>query len=247
MTVRTVPPPQHRRWDAAERAVHLTTVPLFARLAPETLRKVAVRFHPKRIRRGSFVFHEGEPASALNVLAEGRVKVIRETAEGRQVILRLINPGELFGVSGGWGEALYPATAQALDDVVVLQLPAREFTSLLETHPELAIAVIRELGGRLREAEARILDLQTERVQQRIARTLLRLANTAARGTAMPGGASLGLSRQDLADLSGTTLSTASRTLSAWHRRGIVVAGREQVTIRDLEALTEIADGRYGE
>ncbi len=234
MVLRTVQS-RHRRWDTADRARHLTTVPLFAGLPPTTLQQVAERFRPRRVARGGFVFHEGEPAGTLNVLAEGRVKVIRETDEGRQVILRLINPGELFGVSGSWGEAGYPASAQPLDDAVVLQLPAGQLTALLSTHPELAMAVIRELGTRLREAESRILDLQTERVEQRIARTLRRLAG---RGESV-----LALSRQDLADLSGTTLSTASRTLSAWHRRGIVVAAREQVTIRDLPRLERIAEG----
>lgn len=97
------------------------------------------------------------------------------------------------------------------------------------------MAVIRDLGSRLRQAEGRILDLQTERVEQRIARTLLRLAGS--------GGLVLALSRQDLADLSGTTLSTASRTLSSWHRRGIVVSEREQVTLRDISRLERIAEG----
>ena len=154
---------------------------------------------------------------------------MRETDAGRQVILRLINPGEPFGVSGGWGAATYPASARALDDAVVLQLPARECTGLLATHPALALAVIADLGARLREAEARILDLETEGVEARLARALLRLAGPTPEGATL---ASVALSRQDLADLAGTTLSTASRTLAAWHRRGIVAA------------LASIADGR---
>jgi CRP-like cAMP-binding protein len=232
------------RWDAGERAALLASVPLFERVAPATLKRLAEGFRPKRVLRGEFVFLEGEPANALNLVAEGRIKMIRETREGRQVILRLINPGELFGVSGGWGESLYPSSARALGDAVVLQLPARQFTALLAQYPELAMAVIHGLADRLREAEARVLDLQTERVEQRMARALLRLAG--ATGPVSAAGSTgrlmeVALSRQDLADLSGTTLSTASRTLSAWHRRGIVLAGREQVTILDLPALQALA------
>ncbi|MDP9353651.1 MAG: Crp/Fnr family transcriptional regulator [Chloroflexota bacterium] len=237
------PPAQRHRWEVAERVGHLAAVPIFSRLDPAALRGVAERFHAKRVARGEFVFLQGQPAATLNALSEGRVKVIRETDEGRQVILRLINPGELFGVSGGWGEAVYPASARALDDVVVLQLPAPQFAALLGTYPELAVAVIRELGGRLREAEARILDLQTERVEQRLARALLRLTNPGSAGLRAHDVLEIGLTRQDLADLAGTTLSTASRTLSSWHRQGIVLAGRERVTIRDLSRLARIAEG----
>ncbi len=240
-TVRA-PAQQEWRWHTVERAALLASVPIFEQVAPSTLQRLAEGFRPKRVTRGEFVFFEGEPANALNLVAEGRVKTIRETREGRQVILRLINPGELFGVSGGWGERLYPASARALEDTVVLQLPARQFTALLAQHPELAMAVIRGLADRLREAEARVLDLQTERVEQRMARALLRLAGPTGLGPVRAGHMNLALSRQDLADLAGTTLSTASRTLSAWHRQGIVLAGREQVSILDVAALEALAE-----
>lgn len=229
------PSARGRPWDAGERAALLAAVPPFSGLPPAAIRGVADRLRPRRVPRGAFVFLEGEPARTLNLAAEGRVKVVRETEEGRQVILRLINPGELFGASGGWGGARYPASARALDDAVVLQLPAREFADLIHARPELAMGVIAELGARLREAEARILDLQTGRVEPRIARALLRLARRPG------GGPVLALSRQDIADLAGTTLTTASRTLSAWHRAGIVVAGRERVTLLDPGALAEIS------
>ncbi len=119
----------------------------------------------------------------------------------------------------------------------MLQLPAWEFTRLLGAHPALALAVIGDLGARLREAEARILDLETEGVEARLARALLRLAGR----TPAAAPPSVALTRQDLADLAGTTLSTASRTLAAWHRRGIVAALRERVTILDRAALASIA------
>jgi len=229
-----------RCWTVERRVGLLGRVPPFARLPPAAIRGAVALFRPRGVPRGGFVFHEGQPASAGNVAAEGRIKIVRETGAGRQVILRLINPGEPFGLSGGWGAATYPASARALDDAVVLQLPAREFTRLLATHPDLALAVIEDLGARLREAEARILDLETEGAEARLARALLRLAGRRPAGVAP---ASIALTRQDLADLTGTTLSTASRTLAAWHRRGIVAAPRERVTILDRAALAAIAAG----
>lgn len=229
-----------RTWTVERRTGLLAAAPPFARLPAATIGGMAALFRPREVPRGGFVFHEGDPATAVNVAAEGRIKIVRETDAGRQVILRLIHPGEPFGVSGGWGGATYPASARALDDAVVLQLPAREFNRLLGDHPALALAVIADLAARLREAEARILDLGTEGVEARIARSLLRLASPPAHGEPP---AAVALSRQDLADLTGATLSTVSRTLAAWHRRGIVAALRERVLLLDRAALTSIATG----
>ena len=178
----------------------------------------------------------------MQVLETGRVKVVRETEDGREVIIRIIQPGEIFGGAGGWGREVYPATAVTLEDSRILELPSDEFATLVERYPDFAMAVVRELGARLREAEARILELQTERVERRIARTLLRLANKT--GTKTERGIEIGvpLSRQNLADLCGTTLSTASRVLSAWDRAGIIIAERERVTIRHAHQLVAIAE-----
>ncbi len=203
---------------------------------------MAAHVHARRVPRGGFVFLEAAPATSFNVLAEGRVKVIRETDEGQEVILRLIEPGEIFGGAGGWGEPTYPASARALDDAVVLQLPAASFTRLLQEQPPFAVAVVQELGHRLRLAEARIRDLQTERVERRIARTLLRLVNRT--GIKTDEGVELGmrLTQQDLAELAGTTLSTVSRTLSAWERDGIVSTGRGRITLVQPHRFVALAE-----
>jgi CRP-like cAMP-binding protein len=113
---------------------------------------------------------------------------------------------------------------------------------LIGEQPDFALAVVAELGRRLREAEARIRDLQSERVERRIARALLRLANKT--GVQAAEGIEVGvpLTRQDLAELAGTTLTTASRTLSAWDQQGIVASRRERVTILRPHALVAIAE-----
>lgn len=229
-------------WDTERVSALLRGVPLFGGLSLSTIQRLAERFRPRLVPRGAFVFFEGQSADTLNLLAEGRIKVIRETEE-RQTILRLIHPGELFGVSGGWGEVVYPASARAMEDSIVLRMRASEFTSLLRSDTDLAMAVIQGLATRLREAESRILDLQTERVEQRIARVLIQLMESTGTDTERGIEIRASLSRQDLADLTGTTLSTASRTLSAWHRQGIVLAERERVTVIRPGDLAGIARG----
>jgi CRP-like cAMP-binding protein len=215
---------------------------LFRGLPPDVLNIVAREFRIRMVDRGAFVFLEGDPATSLNVLGDGRVKVISETDEGREVILHQIGPGDIFGGAGGWGSATYPASARAQEPSVVLHLPAGRFTALIREQPDFALAVVAELGRRLREAQARLRDLQSERVERRLARALLRLANKT--GTRRDDGITLGISltRQDLAELAGTTLSTASRTLSKWDRDGIVSSERERVTILQPHALVSIAE-----
>lgn len=230
------------RWGVAEQVAFLTSVRLFAPLPPATLAQIARHFRPRRVQRGEFVFLKGLPATDLNLLATGRIKVVRETEDGREVILRQIGPGDIFGGAGGWGESVYPASALAQEDALVLQLPAAEFQQLLSNHVEFAVAVIHELGLRLREAEARIRDLQAESAERRLAHALLRLAQKQ-EYSALP---TLTLTRQDLAELAGTTIGTASRMVSAWRQQGIITAGRERLTIRRPDALRAIAEGKPG-
>lgn len=232
-------------WDVSSRVSFLAGTGLFRSLPEATLRAIAERMRVRSFPRGGIAFHAGTPAAALHLLASGRVKIVRETEDGREVILRLIGPGEIFGGAGGWGEDVYPASAVIQEDAVVLQLDTREFRALLGGQPDFALAVVRELGMRLREAEARIGELQAERVERRLAHALLRAAEKQGRRddestlTVM-------LTRQDLAELAGSTLSTASRTLSAWEERGLVRAGRERVTILQPLTLAALADDLAG-
>lgn len=231
-----------REWSPRQRATLLATAPLSADLPQATCDALAAALKPRRVRQHSYLFQAGEIATAFHVLAEGQLAIVRETGEGQEVILRLIGPGEIFGGVVSWGESTYPASARAVAESVVLQLPAAAMSQLLADHPALAIALLQEISGRLREAEARILDLQTKRVERRIARILLGLAEKTGKQT--PDGIALGvrLSRQDLAALAGTTLGTASRTLAAWDQQGLIVAGRTRVTIRVPHALVAVAE-----
>ena len=220
----------------------LASVRLFAALPSETRALIARAGRILVHERGAFLFFEGEPSLDAYFLLEGQVKIVHETVDGQEIILRLIQPGEIFGGSGGWGGANYPATALALDSGRVFALPAAEFTRLMHELPDLSMSMVRELAARLREAEARVHELQVERVERRIARTLLRLAEKAGRKTTEGLLIELPQSRQHLAELTGATLTTVSRVLSEWDRQGLVQAGRERVTITNPHALVMIAE-----
>lgn len=231
-------------WDEAAREAFLASLPVFKPLPREVVRTIATRMRSRQAMRGESIFLEGDAASVLCILARGRVKLVHETDDGREVIIRLVRSGDIFGGAGIWGEPRYPASAFAQESSVVLCLPVCDAISLVGTYPELALALVRILAARLRDAEARIRELQTEQVEQRIANVMLRLAGKT--GVRTAAGIRIGtpLTRQDLAELSGTTLSTASRTLSSWQQLGIVVARREQITVLRPRALVAIANHR---
>lgn len=228
------------RWSEAERAMLLAGARPFRALPPTIRSRVAPLTSTKRVAEGEFIFLKGEPIRTLFLLAEGRVKVIRENDGGQEVILRLIRPGELFGIVGG-REPIYRVSALAQQDSVVIGLPYSTFVDLVQTQPAFALAVFEELGSRLSEAEARIDELQTGRAVPRLARALLRVGASVASTASLTSGPIIAITRQDLADLAGTNVSTASRTLSEWDRRGIVAAGRERVRILQPKSLVAIA------
>lgn len=230
--------PVHRLATASD----LKAILLFAELPAETITDLAERGRIHRFNRGEFLFFDGEPARDVNFLIAGQVKIVRETDDGQEIILRLIQPGEIFGGAGGWGAPQYPATAIALENAHVFRLPVSDFSSLIELHPPFAMIVIRELSTRLREAESRIHELQVERVERRIARTLLRLAGKTGQETQDGIQIDLPRSRQHLAELTGATLSTVSRILSEWDRQGLILAGRERITITKPHELVMIAE-----
>ncbi len=230
--------PVHRLASASD----LKAILFFEELPDETIANLAERGRIHRFNRGEFLFFDGEPARDVHFLITGQVKIVHETDDGQEIILRLIQPGEIFGATGGWGAPQYPATAIALEDAHVFRLPVSDFSSLITLHPPFALVVIRELSTRLREAEARIRELQVERVEQRIARTLLRLAGKIGQETQHGIQIELPRSRQHLAELTGATLTTVSRVLSEWDRQGLILAGRERITLVKAHELVMIAE-----
>lgn len=219
----------------------LATIHFFRALPTNALRQVAAVARPTWVGRGDFIFCEGNPLDAVYVIVEGRAKEIRETEDGEEVIIRLPHPGDVLGIIGSWNAPRYRTSALAQESCLVLALPRDFFVSLLGDYPPFMFAILLELGGRLGEIETRVVDLQTRRAVSRLARAILHLGQKAERCDRALTEITLALSRQDLAELAGTNVSTASRTLREWERRGIVAARRERVRILRPHALAAIA------
>lgn len=196
----------------------------------------------RSIEEGGFFFFQGDQAVYLYVLTKGQVKLLQSNQTGQQVNLRTIYPWQMFGALGAvrGTEATYPASAQALEDSSALTIEASFLKDMMQTRPYLSMDLMKLMTSYIQEMQSRYRELATERVEQRIARALLRL--TSQSGQMVDEAIELSFSRQDLAEMSGTTLYTVSRVLSEWQRQGLVEAGRERVKVNNPHGLVRIAE-----
>ena len=221
----------------------VSNLPLFAGVSAEQLDQVLLGARPVRHAKDAIVFEEGGEAHSFFVLLHGHLQVIKTTPDGQQVVVRYVAPGEIFGIAMAMGLKTYPATAVAVEDSVVLTWPASVWPTLVARFPNLATNTMQTIGNRLQDAHTRVVEMSTEQVERRVAHALLRLAKQAGRRT--DGGVQIDfpISRQDVAEMTGTTLHTVSRILSAWEQQGLVESGRQRIVLRDPHRLFGLAEG----
>lgn len=220
----------------------LDTTSLFTGLKPDELNLVAQAARVRRVRNQAFFYMEQDPADRLYILIEGRIRLLQVTPAGQQVIMRYISPVEAFGVIAMLSGATYPVSAQAVDDCTALYWDRDSLKNLMEKIPKVAINGLSTLAARVREFQDRIRELTTERVERRIARAILRLAQQTGRKVDNGVLVDLPITRQDLAEITGTTIYTVSRTMSQWESQGIIDSGREKIVIRRPHQLVVIAE-----
>ncbi len=220
----------------------LRQVIVFKDATDEDLSYFLGRSITRSIEEGGFFFFQGDPADYLYVLTSGQVKLLQSNPAGQQVNLRTLYPWQMFGALGAVRqEAAYPASAQAIEDSTALAISSADLKQMMQTRPYLASGLMQLMTSYIQEMQSRYRELATERVQQRIARTLLRLASQS--GQKAEQGIELALSRQDFAEISGTTLYTVSRVLTEWERQGLVSSSREHIRILEPHALVRLAEG----
>jgi CRP/FNR family transcriptional regulator, nitrogen oxide reductase regulator len=192
------------------------------------------------LKSGSQLLKQGDPPRHLFMVERGKIKMSVVTSEGAQLTLRFMGPGEIIGCAAVFRGIPYPATATAVDDTAVLCWSAGQINDLVRRFPQFASNALAIVGGRAEEMLQRLREAATEKAEQRIARSLLRVADAQGAGSS-PGHERVIISRQDLAELTGATLYTVSRTISRWSRQGIVAGGRGHISIRNKGRLAAIA------
>jgi CRP/FNR family transcriptional regulator len=215
--------------------------PVFSRLGPEDRHRLAAVARLQIYRRGETVFAEGDAAELFCIVASGRVKVFKMTPAGKDVILEIFGPGEPLGAVAAYDGHPFPATAVAIEDSRVVLVPRTAFFALLEQHPTLVRGLLAGLTHRLAELAFRLAELTGGRVEPRFARLFLKLSQEQGRperrGVFIP----VALSRQELADMTGTTIETSIRIMSRWGKRRIVVTEKDGFLVLDAQELETLA------
>jgi len=208
---------------------------IFSSLNENELAELAGLAIERSFNTGEFVFWDGDDPNWFYIVAEGRVKVFKHSSSGKDFIIAFFGPGEVFGEVAVFENKPYPASAQAVAETRALGIKREEFLSFLATRSEVALRIINVLGERLRDAQGRLRDLAGERVEQRLSRTLLMLSSKL--------GATLPFTRQEIADMSGTTIETAIRVMSLLKDRGIISSVRGETVILDETKLRLLSEG----
>lgn len=223
-------------------AALLKRSPVFSGLSDASLADVAGAARSREVPAGGMLFREGDPAETFFIVSTGSFKLTQVDAAGHQVLLRLAGPGDAVGGAGVIGEDTYPVTAEALGSAAVLEWSGETFAALLERHPPLAINMLKFVAGRLHTLQVQFRQVATERVEQRVARALLRLVQQS--GKRVPEGVLIDvpLSREDIAQMTGTTVFTVSRILSRWEAEGLVDSGRQRIVVRRPHGLVAVAE-----
>lgn len=229
--------------DIPARVTVLQRVPFFNGLDEPQLESVAREAHERPLKKDDVLFQQGEEATHGYVMGWGRLRLDQTTPDGQNVVLRYMGPGDLVGTVAVLRRIPFPATPVALEDCLVLSWSAPRLADLMERFPRIALNAIAVIGGRIEELQARLQEIATQRVERRIASTLLRVANQSGRRTEAGVEIPFPVSRQDLAEMTATTLHTVSRTLSAWDQQGILESRRSShLVIRQPHKLVEIAE-----
>jgi CRP/FNR family transcriptional regulator len=219
----------------------LRHIPLFRRLSPAQRSRIAAAAHLKSYARGELIFSEGDPADAFMAIVSGRVKVFKTTPAGKDIILEIFGAGDPLGAVAVYERVPFMASAITLDASEILRIEQGAFFRLLEQDAELIRGLLSGLTIRLAELTRRLAELTGAKVEVRFARLFTKLADQIGRaergGTFVP----MPLTRQELADLTGTTIETAIRILSRWQKDGVLLTEKDGFLMLDRPGLDEIA------
>jgi len=219
----------------ADRAQILRKSLVFSILREDELAELSQFVIERSFEPGEFVFWEGDTPDWFYIVAEGSIKVLKHSSLGKEFIIAFFGLGEMFGEVAVFEDKPYPASAQAATKTKVLEIKKKDFLSFLSDRPLVALQIIGVLGGRLRDAQSRLKDLAGERVEQRLARILLMLYSKL--------GSTLPFTRQEIADMTGTTTETAIRIMGRLKDGGIIGSTRGKIIVLDETKLRLLGEG----
>jgi CRP/FNR family transcriptional regulator len=217
----------------------LRRIALFRRLSADARARVAQVARLKSYDHGELIFAEGDASDVFIAIVSGRVKVFKSTPAGKEIILEIFGAGDPLGAVAVYEGLPFPASAMALEATTCLCIGQPDFFRLLEHDPALVRGLLSGLTLRLAELTRRLAEVSGARVEARFARLFLKLCDRIGRpergGIFVP----MPLSRQELADLTGTTIETAIRIMSRWQKEEVLRTEKDGFVVLDRATLDD--------
>lgn len=209
---------------------------VFSSLTPREITAISTFFEQLDFKKNENIFHEGDPSDWFCLVARGEIKIIKHTVMGKDIILEIVSPGDIFGGVAVLDHRPFPATAQAMESATVIRISRQNLLRIMEEYPILKLEVVKYFSDKLRNAHEMLKNLATERVEKRIAFLLLKLSEKA--GVSDKGFKKINfpLTRQEIAEMVGTTVETCIRTTSKFQKQGMIKSSNNRIMIR-VDAL----------
>ncbi len=205
---------------------------VFSELTDTEIKEIAPFFEKRGFKKDEYIFMEEDPSDWLYIVARGRVKIIKHSLAGKDVILEIISPGGIFGGVAVLDRRPFPASAQAMEPVDVIRISRRNLFNIMEEYPVLKLAIVKTFSDRLRDAHETLKNIATERVEKRIASLLVKLSEKVGIREGDYRKIDFPLTRQEIADMVGTTVETCIRTVSKFQKQGIVKSSGGRILIK---------------
>ncbi|MHB1392124.1 MAG: Crp/Fnr family transcriptional regulator [Clostridia bacterium] len=218
---------------------YLRQISIFSELKDEFLEKIHQISLPRKYGNGRIIIMEGEPGEAFFYVNSGLIKISKLSSDGREHILHILNEGHIFAEVTLFNKTVYPATAEVLEEAEIGMIKNEELEKLIMQNPELSLQLIKYLNKRLVEAHMKIRNLALCDTFGRTAQALLKLAEDYGKKSSKGIELDLNISRQELANIVGTTRETVIRVLTTFKKEHSIDIDKNTITIIDLEMVKE--------
>ena len=223
----------------ASKTEAISRVPFFERFSPQEIDNIEPYFQEFKFDRNQYLFWEGDPAVKMFVIKSGRVRILKTSAAGKDMVLEVMVPGQICG-----GNALFAEThrnsAQAVEPTIAYGLSHESYDQLLSKYPQIARGIITYLGAKLMDAHDVIISLVSSKVDSRIASVIVRLCEN--HGTPTKDGIliNIRLTRHDIADIVGSTVETTIRMISRFQKKGLLSTVSGRLLVKNFDAFVEM-------
>jgi CRP/FNR family transcriptional regulator len=205
---------------------------VFSSLNDKELETIHTFFEKLSLKKNEYVFHEGDPSEWFYLVAEGEIKILKHTVVGKDIILEIMSSGDIFGGVAVLDNKPFPASAQAMEPVAIIRIARRNLLKIMEEYPILKLEIVKYFSDKLRDAHEMLKNITTERVERRIASLLLKLSEKTGKSENNYIKIDFPLTRQEIAEMVGTTVETCIRTTSKFQKQGMMKSSNNRILIK---------------